>query len=237
LVWKGLDKKSFIKNKFNIKLFFITFSGVFMERFFIKAMLLITLYSTLYFQCFLEAHQLVDLQKFIPKLCVDLGFSNANPLYSRSINPYNRVFVEYSVAIRLKRVQKELAKEGIGLIVLEGYRPPSIQNYLDHLYREKSLGCVREEASHYCKGMGVDVMLYYLSGLPIKIPCFYQLRNPRAHRDYPYLSANEYHNSYLLEKCMVSHGFVPQREKWWHFDLKGWENVPNLEIEYSQLLY
>ena len=28
----------------------------------------------------------------------------------------------------------------------------------------------------------------------------------------------------------------PKREKWWHFDLKGWDSAPDLTVEYNELL-
>jgi len=207
-----------------------------MRGFALRGMLLLALSMFYFVQGPLFAHNLVDLQKFNPKICIDLRFATYNNILGLPIYPSNRIFVEHYVATRLGRVQRELAKEGLGLIVIEGYRPPSIQCFLDHVYCERGLESSKYEASHYCKGIGVDVMIYYLEGQPIKIPSFYQDSSFRAYRDYPYLSANAYHNSYVLEKYMTANGFDPQREKWWHFDLKGWESAPNLEAEYEELL-
>ena len=186
----------------------------------------------------LRAHDLVDLQKFNPAICVDLRLASCDNFLGRPIYPCNRIFVEGYVATRLGRVQRDLAKEGLGLIVLEGYRPPSVQCILDQNRCGECREYFCEEAAHYRKGLGVDVMVYYLDGQPIKIPTYYQNRTLQAYRDYIYLSANEYHNSWILEKFMTIHGFVPQREKWWHFDLlRGVGIAPRIcALEYQVLI-
>lgn len=171
-----------------------------------------------------SAHDLVDLKAFNPKLCIDLRLASHHNNFGIPLYSSNKIYIERYVATRLGRVQRELAKDGIGLIVLEGYRPPSVQGYFDI-----------KDAERYCRGVGVDVMIYYLDGQPIKIPSFYQDPTLRASRDYPYLSACEYHNSFMLEKLMKANGFVPQTERWWHFDLKGWESAPVIEVEYEEL--
>lgn len=200
--------------------------------------LLLVFASLLFSHVALWAHDLVDLQKFNPAICVDLRYAGCNNFIGRPIYPCpcNCIYIERYVATRLGRVQRDLAKEGLGLIVLEGYRPPSVQCLLDLNRCADCREHFGNDACHYRKGLGVDVMVYYLEGQPIKIPSHYQDNTLRAYRDYIYLSANEYHNSWILEKYMTIHGFVPQREKWWHFDLKGWESAPDLNVEIEELM-
>lgn len=179
----------------------------------------------------LFSHDLVDLSKFNPQIRIDMRLASTNSIFGTPVYPAYKLYVERFVATRLGRVQRSLAKSGIGLIVLEGYRPPSVQRRLNWL-----CPCTyAKDAPRFRRGMGVDVMPYYLDGQPIKIPSFYQEHTLRARRDYPENSASAYHNSQLLEQEMVKNGFVPQKDKWWHFDLKGWESVPDLEIEYAEL--
>src|SRR5262249_26655056 len=129
------------------------------------------------------AHDLVDLRKFNPKLCVDLRLAGSQNIFGFPIYPENCIYLERCVATRLGRIQRELAKEGLGLVVLEGYRPPTVQSHIDQI----GWTCdYPNDAEHYRKGIGVDVMIYYLDGLPIKIPSFYQDKSRRACRDYPY---------------------------------------------------
>jgi zinc D-Ala-D-Ala dipeptidase len=186
--------------------------------------LLLAMTLSIFLQGSIIAHDLVDLKKTNPKICIDLRLASYNNSFGIPLYSSNQLYIERYVATRLGRVQRELAKDGIGLIVLEGFRPPSVQCYFDI-----------SDAERYCRGIGVDVMIYYLDGQPIKIPSFYQDATLRAYRDYPHLSACEYHNSYILEKHMTANGFVPQRERWWHFDLKGWESAPAIEVEYEEL--
>jgi zinc D-Ala-D-Ala dipeptidase len=204
----------------------------------IKSLLLLVFTMMLIGQSRLSAYDLVNLRKFNPKLCIDLRYASEDNTLGMPIYPSEDIYVDANIATRLGRVQRALEKETLGLMVLEGYRPPSVQCILDNVISPET-GCnyFQQEAPHYRRGVGVDVMVYYLDGQPISVPTAYQERSPRAYRDFPCLTAAEYHNSYILEKYMTENGFVPQREKWWHFDLKGWESMPDLNIEYDELMY
>ena len=57
----------------------------------------------------------------------------------------------------------------------------------------------------------------------------------RAHRDYQGGTAEQRRNRQVLEDVMTKHGFVGYPTEWWHFDLKGWEKYPVLDISPGQL--
>jgi D-alanyl-D-alanine dipeptidase len=42
-------------------------------------------------------------------------------------------------------------------------------------------------------------------------------------------------NRQILEDAMVRHGFTPLPSEWWHFDYKGYEGKPNLDIPIDSL--
>lgn len=176
----------------------------------------ITYFLTIFFN--ISAHTLVDLQEYNPKIWVHLHtFTDES---GNQINPLYNLFVEETVASRLTRIQGDLAKEGIGLIVYQGYLPP---NPFD-------------DSPHYRKGLGVDVDLYYLDGQSLAMPTFYgDVDAPAAYRDFPYLPAHVFHNRALLDKHMLAHGFVPQRENWWHYNIKGWQDFPSLTVNCDEL--
>jgi D-alanyl-D-alanine dipeptidase len=183
----------------------------------------------------INAHELVDIRSFNPNIIVDLRYATYGNFFGKPLYPFYNIFVDEYVAKRLGRVQRDLAKEGFGLVIYEGYRPPSVQAMIDAC---KCCCCqekYKNEAPHYRKGLGVDVSLFYLDGQPMCVPCQYDEISPCSYRDYPFVSANAYHNVHLLETVMTRYGFAPMREKWWHYDLKGWEEAPDLCIEYNEL--
>lgn len=181
------------------------------------------------------AHNLVDIKAFNPKIHVDLRYSTEDNYLVKAIYPCNRVFVDLWVAKRLSRVQRDLAKDGLGLIIWEGYRPPSIQKLIEANTCSCALWMCQRDSDHYRKGLGVDVAIYYLDGQPLELPTPYDDISASAYRGYPFLPSHVFHNCALLEKYMVLYGFVPMREKWWHYDFKGWDDAPCLDLEYDEL--
>lgn|GEM_PF-5325123 len=179
--------------------------------------------------------ELLDIKKYNEKIKVDLQYAEEGNLLGYPFYPCHHVFVDPFVAQRLTRVQKELAKEGIGLIVYEGYRPASIQHMINRARQEHQVDMYFDEAPHYRKGLGVDVGIYYLDGQNIALPTPWGMDCAEAYQDYPYHSAMVYHNKALLEKVMIHNGFQPLRDRWWHYDLKGYEMAPDLDVETCEL--
>lgn len=179
----------------------------------------------------LHGHDLVEVKRHQPKIVIDFRYATADNFFGRALYPFSTIYLERYVAHRLGRVMRDLAKDGVGLIIYEGYRPPSVQGLI-----EAENCAYKDDAPHYRKGLGVDVALYYLDGQSLELPTAYDARSPRAYRDYYQLPPHVFHNSSLLEQVMCRHGFVPMREKWWHFDLHGWEEAPDLTLEYEDLI-
>ena len=168
-----------------------------------RSLILFGMSVLIFFSLEASPHDLVDLKKCRPA----------------AVYPGDHIFVHRHVASRLKRVQEDLAKLGIGLIVYEGFRPLSEPSFFD--------GCC------YSKGLGVDVSIYYFTGCDLALPTEYGDDSPLSRRDWIDLPAHVYHNSATLEKYMVKHGFEPSIEKWWHFDLKGWQYCADYEERIS----
>jgi D-alanyl-D-alanine dipeptidase len=49
------------------------------------------------------------------------------------------------------------------------------------------------------------------------------------------LTPEELRNRELLEKVMVKHGFEPFPTEWWHFDFKGWEAYPVMDVPFREV--
>lgn len=175
--------------------------------------------------------QLVDIHTVCPRIHVDnlcllpYGFPPEAHAHTQPI------YIEEFVAIRLKRVHEDLNLIGLGLIIHAGYRPPSVQQLVAASYGEDCEKAIAQDAAHYCKGLGVDVSLHYCTGQRLCLPSYYGEASPRSGRDYPNLRPVVSHNMQILQEYMRKHGFVSQEENWWHYDLKGWNESPNLDIE------
>ena len=184
----------------------------------------------------LLGQDLVDIQEFIPTIRVENRYATPNNFTGRPLYRTPRVYVHHNVARHLARIHRILARDCIGLVIYEGYRPPSVQRLIDRYAAVCDCPERVEEAPHYRKGLGVDVGLYYLDGLPMEFQTCYDEKCANTSRTYIDYPAHVYHNSAMLEAVMSENGFVPCHEKWWHFDMKSWEFCPDLEVECEELL-
>jgi D-alanyl-D-alanine dipeptidase len=161
-----------------------------------------------------DAHQLVNLREHNP------AFRFANE---------GEAFLVQEAAIQLSRVQRDLAKEGIALVILRAYLPESLSPSC----------CVdvnQDRISHtFSRGTAVDVTLEYISGNPLQLPCepYSWFLEPKYRCGSCHLSCGAQH----LERLMLRHGFNSSEKVWWHFDLKRWREYPPLNIPLDQLLY
>lgn len=178
--------------------------------------------------------ELIDIQKYNDNIELDFRYAQEDNFANHPFYPCQHIYVDAFVAKALTRVQRELAKEGMGLTIYEAYRPASVQTLLDKARQEYQMEVYFNDAPHYRKGLGVDVGIYYLDGQILALPTPWGMDCAEAYQDYPYHSAMVFHNKALLEKVMRNNGFEPLRERWWHFDLKGYEMAPDLEIEPTQ---
>lgn len=156
------------------------------------------IYCLAFFVTSLQASELVELKACIPKI----------------ICTQDKIYVHHLVASRLKRVQEDLAKLGLGIVVYDGYRSPSLDPFPDNY--------------NYTKGMGIDLSIYYLNGCHLAMPTEYGDESDHARRDCVEWPAHVFHNCWILEKAMGDHGFEPTTENWWHFNLKGWNYQEDL---------
>lgn len=57
----------------------------------------------------------------------------------------------------------------------------------------------------------------------------------KAHRNFANLPEKIRNNVQLLEDEMKKEGFEGLPTEWWHYDYKGWEQFPILDIAISEL--
>jgi len=183
------------------------------------------------------AHNLVDVKSIYPALLEEIRYATTHNFTSYTLYPYPAAYVRREVAAALQAVQEELAVEGLGLKIYDGYRPLSVQVKMwEILPDERYVSDPHKSKGKHTRGTAVDVTLIDKLGNELKMPTPYDDFTERAHR----MSAikwtpEEKANSLKLEAVMVKHGFIPFPFEWWHFDYKDWESCPPLDISFQDL--
>ena len=172
---------------------------------------------------------LVELQRFDPRIKLDLRYATSNNFLGRAVYAEARCFVRLPVARRLKAVQDRLEERGVGLVVFDGYRPVAVQRAMWRIMPDPDYVADPAKGSRHNRGAAVDVALVDLDGQPLPMPTEFDDFTPAAHRDAVVKDPAARANRELLTSVMEANGFVGLRTEWWHFDIENWRDYPIIQ--------
>jgi len=181
-------------------------------------------------------HGLVPVEEVHPSALPEVRYATRYNFTGAQLYPSARLWLHRDTASALSRVQKDLAKQGLGLKVFDAYRPFSVQQRMWNLIRdERYVSNPAKNRGRHTRGTAVDVTLVDARGKQLDMPTDFDDFTDRAHSDYPGVTTRQKTNRELLARVMSRHGFVPYPFEWWHFDLRGWEKYPVLDISPREL--
>lgn len=134
-----------------------------------------------------------------------------------------------SVAEKLKRVAKQLSKEGLGIYIYELYRTPEQQQMkLQETYNHYGNNSDKDELEKYVRrstagvggghqtGGAVDLNLCDSDGIPLDMGSEYPIKCPEMVTSYV-LDPTVNERRKLLCSVMHKEGFANYPREWWHF--------------------
>ena len=198
-----------------------------------------------------DASGFVSINEVIPDAILEIRYATNYNFMGDRVDGYEEpiALLTKEAAQALKGVAEDLKKQGYLLKIYDGYRP---QKAVDHFVRwasdlkdarmkdvfyadvDKSelfsRGYIAEKSSH-TRGSTVDLTLVdRASGKDVDMGSVFDLFNEISHSDYQDLTPEQLANRLVLRQAMVSHGFVPLTEEWWHFTL---DNEPYPETYFN----
>jgi zinc D-Ala-D-Ala dipeptidase len=180
--------------------------------------------------------ELVDVQRMVPGVVIDVRYATSNNFMHTPLYPIARVFLRKPTALALRDVQRNLAAEGLGLKIFDGYRPYSITERMWEPIRNPDFVADPAQGSRHNRGAAVDLTILDLrTGNEIAMPTAYDAFTPAAAQSYNDLSADVIANRGKLRDVMVRHGFDPLPTEWWHFDFRGWKRFELMDLPLQNL--
>jgi D-alanyl-D-alanine dipeptidase len=168
----------------------------------------------------------VDIGELDPGIILDIRYATRNNFTGQAVYPAARCLLRRDAALRLLRVQENLAKKGYRLIVFDCYRPLSVQKRFWEILPDERYVADPSKGSRHNRGAAVDVSLADSAGRPLPMPTDYDDFSEKAHRDSRDAPPEALANSTILEAAMKEEGFEPFPTEWWHFDAPGWKEYP-----------
>lgn len=181
--------------------------------------------------------KLVELTTLDPTIKLDIRYATANNFMGRPVYPEGRAFLQKPAAKALIKVHHQLKKQGLGLVIFDGYRPWAITKLFWDTVAAEQRKFVADPAkgSKHNRGCAVDLSIFELkTGTLLPMPSGYDEFTERASPNYEGGTAEEIKNRQLLRSLMEDAGFTVNPNEWWHFDYKDWEKYAIYDISFTE---
>lgn len=180
--------------------------------------------------------ELVDLEKVIPGIVLDIRYATSNNFTGEKIYNLAKAYARRPVADALKKVQHELHAQGLGIKIFDAYRPYKATVKFYEVYRDTTYVASPYRGSRHNRGCALDLTIINLkTGEELKMPTGYDSFRKEAWPSTPVADPEVRKNRTLLINVMQKHGFRVNSSEWWHFDFIGWKNYEVLDIDFEQL--
>jgi D-alanyl-D-alanine dipeptidase len=165
---------------------------------------------------------LVDVHRFGPGIRTGLVYLTDRNIAGSRLPGYCRdwALMLEPAARDLGRVQRHLRRRGLGLLILDAYRPAratrALVQWAERTGRSELVGTYLARRSNHNLGSAVDLTLVRLrDGRRLRLGRFDAL-GPGAHT----LAARGpvLRNRLILKRAMERFGFTNYWREWWHFD-------------------
>ena len=181
---------------------------------------------------------MVELTKLDNTIKLDIRYATSENFVGRVVYPEARAFLQRPAAEGVARVHRELANNGLGIVVYDGYRPWSISKLFWEVVSPEQRKFVADPAkgSKHNRGCAVDLSIIDLaSGKAVPMPSGYDEFTERASPNYAGGTIEERGNRDLLRRLMENAGFTVNPNEWWHFDHTDWEKYPLYDLSFGEV--
>ncbi len=181
---------------------------------------------------------LVELTKLDKTIKLDIRYARKDNFVGRPIYDEARAFMQRPAAEALLLAHQKLKKQGLGLVIFDGYRPWSVTKLFWNVVAENQRKFVAnpETGSRHNRGCAVDLSIYNLkTGELLEMPSDFDNFTEKASPDYPGGTPEQRKNRDLLRSSMEAEGFIVNKNEWWHFDYKDWEKYAIYDISFSEI--
>src|SRR5688500_14015204 len=132
----------------------------------------------------LRAHpekELVDLEKYIPGLVMDIRYATTNNFTGERIYDLASAYARKPVADALKKVQEELKEQGLGIKIFDAYRPYKATVKFYEVYGDTTYVASPYRGSRHNRGCALDLTLIDLrTGQELRMPTGYDSFSTQA---------------------------------------------------------
>jgi len=178
-----------------------------------------------------QRSKLVNIQELDSTILIDVRYATKNNFTGQKLYETDKVYLIKEAAQDLVKANKYLKeKYNLRLKIYDGYRPLSVQKKMWAIIPDERYVANPAKGSRHNRGCAVDLTLVDSLGNELDMGTPYDDFTEKSHIDYKNLPPEVLRNRRILQEAMTKFNFTPMRTEWWHFDYKGWEKYPILDI-------
>lgn len=181
-------------------------------------------------------NRLLDVRGMIPDAQFIITYASDKNFLKRKIYPSAELFLRKPAAEGLVKAAEILRKQGLGLVLYDGYRPYAVTVLFYEEVGDTTFVADPRKGSKHNRGMAIDLSMYELkTGKIVEMPSEYDEASERAYHEYSGGSDVAKRNRQILRSAMEAAGFSIFKYEWWHYDFKGWETCPTYDLWHDEI--
>ncbi len=186
-----------------------------------------------------DAQKLAVINKVNSKIKIRCMYASYDNFTGQRVYParfFNRTFLLKHVAEQLSKVQNELEKQGLGLLIWDALRPMQGQQALWNVCPDARFVAEPSKGGRHTRGTTVDLTIVNLkTGEPLNMGAGFDAFIDRSATTFTDLPEEVLKNRKLLQDVMKKYGFNKHPREWWHFDYKNYTDYPPLDVTFEEL--
>src|SRR6187549_2322116 len=109
------------------------------------------------------AKELINLEKFVPGLVLDIRYATVNNFTGERIYNLARAYARRPVAESLRKIQADLRPQGLGIKIFDAYRPYKATVKFYEVYHDTTYVASPYRGSRHNRGCALDLTIVKLS--------------------------------------------------------------------------
>jgi D-alanyl-D-alanine dipeptidase len=171
---------------------------------------------------------LVRMDEAIPGIIIDLRYATERNITGKPFYPSEVAWIRPETARKLSKVQKDLKKYKLQLVIWDTWRPVWAQHILWDAYPDENF-VSPPGTSRHGRGTTVDVGLADLKGNLVPMPTDFDVFTKLADHHLEDVPQPARRHTEILRALMFKHGFSGVPAEWWHYDLRNWKDYAIIE--------
>lgn len=180
---------------------------------------------------------MVDIKKYIPGITIDCKYATTNNFLTIRLYPeLTTTYIRNNAVKALLLVQEELNRKGLGLKILDAYRPFSVTEKIWKQVHDDRYAADPKKGSGHNRGIAVDLTIINLkTKKELNMGTGFDNFSDTAHHNFTSLPEQVLKNRMLLKSLMEKYGFKALDTEWWHYALADGKNYELLDLSFSDL--